>query len=308
MRLLVLVAFLFVSTAEAGKLKAIYKNNEAPAAYRYVGLFGNSIGDDDYLVTFGEGLKYRSFHVGYLFSTRPGATSIGRDEQLKIQTLGVERDISLQVIISDLSNHRIFDGIYKVHNSDQSRQYARNIDKLVEAEFDKYRTMSSPATPAELRKIFRQLTQDMSTDGDDLQNFEFPTFELQIEYYLTQSAPSSELASAEVSKNGSDALSRKFLRSGSKWYKNHLDASNALTSKLDNHLDISNMTFASFSKRIQYQGLSPRLKRAIQKHLKVEVLTEEGFECEDSVYTWTSAVWVLTDGSTVSYSPGTECD
>lgn len=38
------------------------------------------------------------------------------------------------------------------------------------------------------------------------------------------------------------------------------------------------------------------------------VLEEDGFEFEESLYIWTKATWILKDGSTLTYAPGTECD
>lgn len=291
--------------AQAGDLTAVYENKSAPDEMKYLAVFKNKLGNSEYLVTYGKDTSFRSYNVGYLFSTYAGAKSVGRDEETTINTIGVVQNSKIKAIITDTKNKVILSGDYLINKTKAAKDMAVEIDQKVEAEFEKYRRMSNPATTADLRKIFRQLAQDTAMDKNES---EFPVFDLQIEQSINVKAPSPVLAQARVSMSGTDAISKLILKKSSKWYKNNLDASNALISKIDENVDVSNMTFASFSNKVSYQGLSARLKKALQKHLKVEVLVEEGFDCEDSTYNWTVATWILKDGSNLSYVPGTECD
>ncbi len=50
------------------------------------------------------------------------------------------------------------------------------------------------------------------------------------------------------------------------------------------------------------------LRKAANKFVRYEVLNTTGFECEGGVYDWSDVTWILIDGSTYTYSVGTECD
>lgn len=306
MKKLIVLSMLFTMSAQAGTLRAVFKNESAPADMKYVGIFKNKFGDSEYAVTFGKGMNFRTYNLG-MFVTYPGGTSAGKDETTLFKSTGIEREKAITVTLSDLNKNKLFEGKYEIYNSASSKQYALNVDKAAEAKFDKFRKMTNPATPADLRAMFRQLEQDYYS-WDENENFEFPQFDLQIEFYMNTTAPSPLLASANISKSGTDAISKMFLAPKSKWFKNNDEANTELLSVLESGESTDEKTFASYSNKVQYAGLSRRLTNAIQKHLKLEVLEEDGFECEDSLYNWTKATWILKDGSTLTYAPGTECD
>ncbi len=297
---------IFSVSANAGTLEAIFKNESAPAEMRYIGIFTNKVGHSQYAVTFGKGMNFRSYDLGMFVSYRDGK-SLGQDEGTILSTTGVETEKTISVLLTDLNKKVLFEGKYEAYSSPSSKQYALNVDKGVEARFDKYRQMTDPSTPADLRAMFRMLRQD-NYDFDEEMKFEFPKFPLQIEFLIDAKAPSVLLASANVTSAGTDAISKMFLKQKSKWFKTNEEANSEILSLLESGSDIEEMSFASFSPKVQYAGLSSRLTNAIQKHLKVEVLEVEGFECEDSYYTWTNASWILKDGSVLRYAPGTECD
>lgn len=307
MKILLVLSVLLSLGTQAGTLTGVFVDASAPAQYKYLGVFKNKLGNTEYLVSFGEGTNFQSYNVGFLFSTYYGAKSSGINEDTSIGTVGMEQNYKFKATLTHLKNKTSFKGEYLITRAPEVKQYALKIDKLVEAEFDKYRRMSQPLSTTDLRKIFRQLDQDAGISGLG-NNSEFPVYELQIEQTITVKAPSTAISAMRVTLSGTDDISRTILKRGSKWYKDNLEASNALMSKLDDRVDVSNMTFASFSNKVNLQGLSPRLKQALEKHLKVEILEEEGFECGNSSYNWTAASWILKDGSSLSYRPGTECD
>lgn len=308
MKLIVAMAAFMAMSAQAGTLKTILKNAEAPKGYTYLGIFSNKVGDSDYVVAFSEGSS-RALNSSGSFYTYDGAQNVASDGEVKVTSLGVKRDVLVKLTFADVNNKKIFEGNYVPDTSAIAKKLAKEADIKAEAKFDKYRKMDNPSTPAEVRNIFRQLEQDHGYSSmDEEGNLPFPTFDLQIEFYIGVKAPSIPFANANVTMAGTDAISKSILKK-SKWYKSLSDAMSEVEARYEGEYDSDDeKVFASFSNKVTYEGLAPRLKKAISKHLKTEILEAEGFNCEDSVYTWVSATWILKDGSSVSYAPGTECD
>lgn len=308
MKLIVAMAAFMALSAQAGTLKTILKNDKAPKGYTYLGIFENKVGDSDYVIAFSEGSS-RALNSTGSFYTYDGAQNVASDGEVKLTSLGVKRDVLVKLTFTDANNKKIFEGNYVPDATATAKKLAKEADIKAEAKFDKFRKMDNPATPAELRGIFRQLEQDLGYSSmDEEGNLPFPTFDLQIEFYINRTAPSIPFANATVSKSGTDVISKSILK-GSKWYPTLGDALSAVEERYSSEEDSDEeKVYATFSNKVTYEGLAPRLKKAISKHLKTEILEADGFNCEDSVYTWVGATWILKDGSSVSYSPGTECD
>src|SRR6478735_10484876 len=109
MKLIVAMAAFMALSAQAGTLKTILKNTEAPKGYTYLGIFTNKLGDSDYVVAFSEGSS-RAFNGNGSFYTYDGATNVASDGEVKVTSLGVKRDVLVKLTFVDMKDKKIFSG------------------------------------------------------------------------------------------------------------------------------------------------------------------------------------------------------
>jgi hypothetical protein len=114
-----------------------------------------------------------------------------------------------------------------------------------------------------------------------------------------------------VRKDGSDELSKKF-REGKEWETDTGSALMEVEEDIEAGLSSDDWyyevgTYSAYTKKIS-KFEDKVLAKAAKKFVRYEITNANGFECEGGIYTWKSITWILNDGSTYTYSPGTECD
>ncbi|MCC2678717.1 MAG: hypothetical protein K0R29_1293 [Pseudobdellovibrio sp.] len=305
------LSFIVGTAAQAGTVQRIYKNESAPKAFRYIGQFDTA--ESSYsggrLVAFGDGSKYLRFETSVLNFTQ-SLTDLNEGVRLNSVENKTGNKSVLVKVLSEKSKVVLFEGEYMPYESAASLKYAENIDKLVEADAEKLRNKDSASSPKEVRQIFAQIISDIDSGYSDYEHdFPLPTFDLQIEHWLGIKGPDATKAAATIRSDKQDVISKEvFDKSQSTWKKSFSEAESDLTDAIERDEDTYEQVFASYSNRVSAPGLDERLEKILQPNLKYEILVQDGFNCEDSIYTWTKAIWILKDGSEIEYSPGTECD
>ncbi len=318
------ILFVFASfnlfAADDYKLHAVYKSSDAPKSKTYIAVVKESGYDkSDWLVVFGNknGKAYkRAFNFGgSSFYSYDGASNSGTDDFYKMVYKTPNKEtMELTLTPRREGFGKVYQGTYKLYESDASKRFALAMVKEVRDELNRLRSLEEITSLKDFKARLDLVQWDFgfSTNSDDYDyEFPFPTYDLQIEFYFQETLSDKALANAEIKADGSDIISKKFKESKT-WYKDSDEASYAVETIIEEGLQNDDWDYEvgeHSAYRKEAKNITDEvLKKAAKKYVRYEITNTSGFECEDGIYIWESTTWVLVDGSTYSYSPGTECD
>jgi len=310
----------FTASADDYKLHAVYKRADAPAGKKYIAVVKEAGYDQgDWLVVFGNknGKPYkRAFNFGgSSFYSYDGASNAGTDNFYKMVYKTPNKEtMELTLTPRREGLGKVYKGTYKLYESEPSKRFAHMIIKEVKAELSRVRELSTINTLKDFKARMNLIEWDFGFSGytDDFDyEFPFPTYDLQIEFYFQETLSDKTLAKATIQKDGTDAISKKF-RESKKWYSDKDEAAWAVEEIIEQGLQNDDWDWevgehSAYSTKVTNLK-DDVLRKAAKKFVKYEITNSSGFECEDGIYIWESTTWILIDGSTYSYSPGTECD
>ena len=180
----------------------------------------------------------------------------------------------------------------------------------VYAKLDELAAVKTPDSIAQLRELIALHLRSHFATPEESSAFPWQ-FEIQdghqIEAAIAMTPANSRLAKAKIKADASDPISRKFNRD-KVWTKeaNLPDTDDLYAEWQENEDTVT--SFTSYSTKIE-GGLDPGpIKNGVKKFLKYAIFRRELWECEDFTMYDTSFVWVLVDGSAISYTPTHECD
>ena len=315
----VLASFnLFAS--EDYKLHAVYKKADAPEGKTYIAVVKESVSDkSDWLIVFGNknGKPYkRAFNFGgSSFYSYDGASNSGLDDFYKMVYKTPNKEtMELTLTPRREGLGKVYQATYKLYESAASKRFAQAMIKEVREELRRVRTLEEITTLADFKARLNLVEWDFGFSGytDDYEStFPFPTYDLQIEFYFQETLSDKAFATTLIKEDGSDVISKKFKESKT-WYADSDEASYAVETIIEEGLQNDDWDWEvgehSAFRREAKNLADEVLKKAAKNFVLYEITNTSGFECEDGIYIWESTTWVLIDGSTYTYSPGTECD
>lgn len=303
------------------KIKSIWKNSDAPAGKTYIASVTNTDYDSDagdWIVVFGtkngKAVK-RAFSLGGMsFYTYDGASNTGKDDFYKmVYHVKGESIKTLSLSLTPIRNFgKSYQIDYQQYESVGSKRFAKKMVEQVLAEKDELRDLSELKTISQFKRRIELVNWDFGFGGFyDNNTFPFPTYDLQIEWYFNSTPSSKKLSQTTIRQDGKDILSQKF-KEGETWEQDADDALAAVEEDIEAGLNTDDWdyevgTYSAFTKKAT-KFEDAVLAKAAKKFVQYEITNATGFECEDGIYTWESITWILVDGSTYTYSPGTECD
>jgi len=315
--ILLIICFLALNlSVSAGEEKLqIFKNQETEESMRYlVGVNETDSDSGGWVVIFGRvngKLVKRSFHLnGMSFYTYEGHEGHGQDEQWNFTLISKDED-NIQLKLTSRLDRKSKTLKYKRYNSGPALNFAKNVISQVRREHQELRELDRARNISEFKQLLELAVWDHGFLPSEDKDFPFPTYQLQIEFNLTNTLSDDLMAKTSIVRNGKDPISKMF-RQGSKWHKNSALASTMVEDELQDMLNgVSEeddpQTQSAFSK-VANNLKSTALKNSAKDFVRYEITNASGFVCEDFTVVWESTTWVLTDGSTYTYAPTSECD
>jgi hypothetical protein len=300
----------FAGAAEAAGIQSLWKAAEGTPGKQFLAVVqgGDLYNAEDYLLVFGEKdgrVTSRDFVTNIGFSDYDGADGRARDDFYTLTWKVVKKSERMKVTLDGATAGYHYDLDYRISTDAAARKQAEAIIADLTKRWAKL-SSGEPKTVVEFRDLLKLLARSWGYSGaeDSLyagDAFPLPVYDLQIEASFWGTPPNAEFAKAKIKADGSDVISRKF-RDGKTW----LTTEEMIPDAEDREDDEVFSVWTVAGDENAY-FLEP-FESAVAKFARYQIVNESFFECEDSYYTWRSVTLVLKDGSTFSYSPGTECD
>jgi len=291
----------------------IYENLEPTPGKQFLAVLGQDIFTaESSILVFGKKsgkLKVRSFPINYYFSTSVGSKESGRDDFYTLRTtvlLGDKLHVSMK---GDTGGYE-YDMTYRRLSVGDKNDLGQKAADIFYAGYDRLIKNGDPKNLKELLSILslHLRSHEYSPNEDEVAlKWSFQIDYDQIESYYDRRKPSSVLAKANIRIDAKDPISKAFNSLG-KWTAEK-DLPEPDSVPYDEEVDEYPIFFTYYKSIGQGQGLEPGvIKNGFKKFSRYTIIERQVWECEDT-YSWESSfTWLLSDGSSFTYSQGMECD
>lgn len=317
--LLGLSSHVFASTY---KVASLWKSNNAPSEMQYLATVENTdfyAESGEWLFIFGTNEEgnwiAKPYHLGGMdFYTYENASGNGTDDLYTMQ-YKVRHDQLYVSLDPRSTSTEAIKTIYTQYESSDVTTMATQLMNDIAKNHDHLRALPELTTLEQFKKRLKLVVWDYGfsvfpSEYENDENFPFLVYDFQIEFFLIDHIADTEFSEAIIEQDGKDVLSQT-LRQGKTWHASSNDAVRAVIEEIENtNIDPWNYSYiyhSSFSEQV-FKMKDSVLKNAAKKFVRYEIVNASAFICEGEISPWEEVTWVLIDGSTYTYTPGTECD